>query len=181
VWKGATKDTVNDVYGKRYHPFGKNGKVSDLVHEAERVIASNVFEEISFPSMSSGRVALLGDAAHSMTSFFGQGACQAIEDAVELANALQEIFSSAPTPSYSAISDSLAVYSDIREKRARDLVSFSANYARLHTATLPSQGWAGGFVRWAVYDLCPSWGWMWYLKWLYGYQPTVRVLPQPKR
>lgn len=62
--------------------------------EAERVIASNVFEEVDFPHMAKGRIALLGDglspltclidigelhtdlglslAAHSMTSFFGQ-------------------------------------------------------------------------------------------------------------
>ncbi len=35
-----------------------------------------------------GRVALLGDAAHAMTPFTGQGACQAIEDAVVLAECL---------------------------------------------------------------------------------------------
>ena len=37
-----------------------------------------------------GRVALLGDAAHAMTPFTGQGACQAIEDAVVLAECLRD-------------------------------------------------------------------------------------------
>jgi 2-polyprenyl-6-methoxyphenol hydroxylase-like FAD-dependent oxidoreductase len=32
------------------------------------------------------RVAILGDAAHAMTPHLGQGACQAIEDAVVLAS-----------------------------------------------------------------------------------------------
>jgi 2-polyprenyl-6-methoxyphenol hydroxylase-like FAD-dependent oxidoreductase len=32
----------------------------------------------------SGRVTLLGDAAHAMTPNLGQGACQAIEDGVVL-------------------------------------------------------------------------------------------------
>jgi 2-polyprenyl-6-methoxyphenol hydroxylase-like FAD-dependent oxidoreductase len=37
------------------------------------------------PAYHRGPVALLGDAAHAMTPNLGQGACQAIEDAVVLA------------------------------------------------------------------------------------------------
>ncbi|QFZ17340.1 FAD-dependent monooxygenase [Saccharothrix syringae] len=37
------------------------------------------------PAYVHGRVALLGDAAHAMTPYLGQGACTAIEDAVVLA------------------------------------------------------------------------------------------------
>ncbi|MEU4829617.1 FAD-dependent monooxygenase [Streptosporangium sp. NPDC023615] len=40
------------------------------------------------PAMHRGRVALLGDAAHAMTPNMGQGACQAIEDAVVLAHVM---------------------------------------------------------------------------------------------
>lgn len=42
------------------------------------------------PVWTRGRVALLGDAAHAMTPNVGQGACQALEDALVLARRLAE-------------------------------------------------------------------------------------------
>ena len=38
---------------------------------------------------SAGRISLLGDAAHAMLPFYGQGAAQAIEDAFVLAGCLR--------------------------------------------------------------------------------------------
>ncbi|MGN6362569.1 MAG: FAD-dependent monooxygenase [Thermomicrobiales bacterium] len=49
-------------------------------------------------SWGDGRVTLLGDAAHPMTPNLGQGACQAIEDAVTLAKCLQGVTSRSDLP-----------------------------------------------------------------------------------
>ena len=61
-----------------------------------------------------GRVALLGDAAHSTTPDIGQGGCQAMEDAVALAIALQV--------NTVGIEDALHRYAKQRSPRAAELV-----------------------------------------------------------
>lgn len=53
--------------------------------EASKIIRGDLFDFAPIDKWVSGRVALLGDAAHATTPNLGQGACQAIEDAYELA------------------------------------------------------------------------------------------------
>jgi 2-polyprenyl-6-methoxyphenol hydroxylase-like FAD-dependent oxidoreductase len=54
----------------------------------EAVLRNDILHRLPAPRWVEGRVALLGDAAHPMTPNLGQGACQAIEDAVILAGCL---------------------------------------------------------------------------------------------
>jgi 2-polyprenyl-6-methoxyphenol hydroxylase-like FAD-dependent oxidoreductase len=55
----------------------------------ERTILRNdIYDRPVLSRWGDGRVTLLGDAAHPMTPNLGQGACQAIEDAVALAGSL---------------------------------------------------------------------------------------------
>ena len=80
----------------------------------EHVLRNDVYEIADpLPTYHAGRVALLGDAAHAMTPFQGQGACQAIEDAVVLAH-----------------DPDLARYSAARLPRATDAVVRSRRVAR---------------------------------------------------
>lgn len=52
------------------------------------ILRGDVFDRKPDPVWGRGRVTLLGDAAHAMTFNIGQGACQAIEDALVLAEHL---------------------------------------------------------------------------------------------
>lgn len=85
------------------------------------------------PSYSFGRVALLGDAAHPMTPFLGQGGCQAIEDAVVLAARLAGC---AEDPA--AVPAALAGYDTERRPRTQAIVRASDRMGRLgHRLTNP--------------------------------------------
>jgi 3-hydroxybenzoate 6-monooxygenase len=72
--------------------------IYSMTVEAVRLSAASVsrarhwplFDREPLDSYVRGRVALLGDAAHPMLQVLGQGACQALEDAVCLADKLAE-------------------------------------------------------------------------------------------
>ncbi len=63
-----------------------------VVRNAVRFIGRDrrwpMFDRLPIPSWTSGRITLLGDAAHPMLQYIAQGACQALEDAVCLGDAL---------------------------------------------------------------------------------------------
>jgi 2-polyprenyl-6-methoxyphenol hydroxylase-like FAD-dependent oxidoreductase len=61
-----------------------------------------------------GRVALLGDAIHATTPNLGQGACQALEDAVVLADAISRS---------TTIEAGLRAYKDRRRARANYVIT----------------------------------------------------------
>jgi FAD-dependent urate hydroxylase len=67
-----------------------------------------------FMQLVKGRVALLGDSGHSTTPDIGQGGCAAMEDAVVLANMLQN--------HSLGIEDALLRYQQKRAYRVKDLV-----------------------------------------------------------
>jgi 2-polyprenyl-6-methoxyphenol hydroxylase-like FAD-dependent oxidoreductase len=52
------------------------------------IVRCGLYDRPALACWSAGRIGLLGDAAHPMLASIGQGACQAIEDAAALVEAL---------------------------------------------------------------------------------------------
>lgn len=78
-----------DIMRDRLKPFGGAiGQLSRCITDPELVVYRPL-ESVLVPApWYRGRVALIGDAAHSITPHLGQGAAQAVEDAVVLAEEL---------------------------------------------------------------------------------------------
>jgi salicylate hydroxylase len=65
-----------------------NPRVRALIAGTEQVFKWALFDRPPLESWTRGRVTLLGDAAHAMLPFMGQGAAQSIEDGLALARFL---------------------------------------------------------------------------------------------
>jgi 2-polyprenyl-6-methoxyphenol hydroxylase-like FAD-dependent oxidoreductase len=77
----------------------------------EAILCHDIFDLNPLPSFALGRVVLLGDAAHAMTPFLAQGACQALEDATVLAAELRD----------GAVPAALARFDQLRRPRSQQV------------------------------------------------------------
>ncbi|MBV8218918.1 MAG: FAD-dependent monooxygenase, partial [Solirubrobacterales bacterium] len=89
-WRAAIeRDGAAAVYRQRLAPFaGPVADVREQIADDEAVVVRPI-ENIIVPApWHRGRIALVGDAAHGATPHCGQGAAQAIEDGIVLAEEL---------------------------------------------------------------------------------------------
>jgi len=139
-------EVIDDQLGFMRRCFGTwHDPIPELLDrtDAEACFATPVYFRPPPTWLHRGRVVLIGDAAHPMTPDLGQGACQAIEDAVVLADCLTEGRS---------IEDSLADFMARRLKRVRRIVREARFLGKLNSSTSRFHE----LVRLSMFTLTPS-------------------------
>ncbi len=90
-WHTESWTAAGDISELRQAYSDFHPEARALLDACETVTKSALHVRDPLPQWSKERVTLLGDAAHPMTPFMAQGACQAIEDAVVLSRVLERI------------------------------------------------------------------------------------------
>jgi FAD-dependent urate hydroxylase len=108
---------AGNVQAELLHHFqGWAPEVQRLIERLDpaRVTRGEIFDIEPLAKFVRGRVALLGDAAHSTAPDLGQGGCQAMEDAWVLGNAL--------LTNDLGVEDALSRYESARTERTADII-----------------------------------------------------------
>jgi 2-polyprenyl-6-methoxyphenol hydroxylase-like FAD-dependent oxidoreductase len=90
--------------------------------DEQAILRNDIYDREPLQNWTKDRVTLLGDAAHPMTPNLGQGACQAIEDAVELADSVSKNHS---------VKAALKIYQARRLKRTNKIVMQSRRLGKM--------------------------------------------------
>ncbi|KAG0361772.1 hypothetical protein BGZ54_008973 [Gamsiella multidivaricata] len=121
---------TSDAYIKEFYdlpcPFG--GIMGDLVDDTPHELISKVFvEEKLFDTWYYGCTVLIGDSCHKMLPGGGQGAVNAMQDAVVLANCLYDLVDITPQSITAAFQD----YYDQRYPRAKAMLENSKMMSKI--------------------------------------------------
>jgi 2-polyprenyl-6-methoxyphenol hydroxylase-like FAD-dependent oxidoreductase len=107
--------------------------IRDVVESTPTVLGPYALHDIlSMPRWQSGRVCLVGDAAHAMTPSAGQGASMALEDAMVLAQCLRDLGDPA---------QAFAVFERARRARVEKIVAQSRRIGSSKAVSGPVREW----------------------------------------
>lgn len=133
---GKVKSALLERYGSWASP---TPRLIEATAEAS-IFRNDIIDRPPTDTWGEGPVSLLGDAAHPMTPNLGQGACQAIEDAVILGHCMKGA---------TDLALGLRRYEDARRERTRKVVEMAWSLGRMGQ-------WESGAARW-IRDRLISW------------------------
>lgn len=121
TWESDT-GVMPATYDQLDHLFtGWGKKARDLIEllDSPNLTMWAMRDDLAAPTYTTGHVAMMGDAAHATTPFQGQGAGQAIEDALVLETLLGRVHDSKYIP------NAFAAYDQVRRPRSQRVVKTS--------------------------------------------------------
>ncbi|HEU4716525.1 MAG TPA: FAD-dependent monooxygenase [Bacteroidia bacterium] len=108
----------------RKHFLDYHRPIDDVLKNTrpEAILKNDIFDLKPLKRFAFGKVLLMGDAAHAMTPNLGQGACQAIEDAVLLPLYLQR---------FPDVKEALREFEKVRVPRTARIIRTSRRFGQL--------------------------------------------------
>ncbi len=134
-----SKSDVLKFFGDWTDPVNE---LIDATKESE-ILTHNLYDRDPALKWGEDRITILGDAAHPMTPFMGQGGCQSLEDAIALAHCMK--VNSNPV-------EALRDYEKMRQARTSDFVYQS----RKSEAMTMSNSRIATMLRDAILPMVPS-------------------------
>ncbi|KAF9977662.1 hypothetical protein BGZ73_005378 [Actinomortierella ambigua] len=148
-------------------PYG--GTMKDVFAKSRPETTSKIMlEEKWFKTWYHERTVLIGDACHKVVPFGGQGAVQAILDAVSLVNLLYEI----PSTSSEDITKVFAAYYKERGTRSKAAVQFSEQLGTI----VSGQGFKAALTRKVLFNI-PLWLYNLTVDALNSVRPILQCIP----
>ncbi|KAF9156839.1 hypothetical protein DFQ26_009212 [Actinomortierella ambigua] len=152
-------------------PLGENLTMGDIfANTPKEQISKVMLEEKVFDSWHSKRLVLIGDAAHKMVPAAGQGAINAMQDAVVLANRIYDMSDNTPQE----IEEAFQAYYDERYPMAKNSFDTSKQFAK----AVIGQKWSEKIFRKITMGYMPSWVNNYIVDSMHFYRPMACFLPQ---
>ncbi len=162
-WRRESWSEEGDVNALMRRYEGWCPVVNEIFSRAEHCFKWALFGRAPLPRWTSGRVAILGDAAHPMLPYLAQGACMAIEDGYVLADELAKL----PDEPEKG----LRQYEAARLPRASRVQLMSRERARINQLpSLPAR--VARNIRFIVDKLIDPERHTYKIEWIYGYDVT---------
>ncbi|KAF9429190.1 hypothetical protein BGZ76_001687 [Entomortierella beljakovae] len=170
-WGPEENDITLNAFRDYPSPIG--GTMGEIFDSTPKELISKVYlEEKIFETWYHGRTVLLGDACHKLHPAGGQGARNAINDAVTLANCIYHLEDN----SSKSIDNAFKYYYELRYQRAETAFKGS-NYM---SKVLNGQKWYERIIRTIFLNYIPTWYTAKKYELQGAYRPQISWLPLAK-